>query len=63
MENQLCSGFDRRISLTTTSTTLVMPENRGSGNKRMKNRPSKVLRIHMANSVDDWNHLCVLVLS
>jgi hypothetical protein len=29
-----------------------MLENRGSGNKRMKDWPSKVLRIHMANSVD-----------
>jgi hypothetical protein len=31
-----CSGFDRRMSLTTTSATLVMLENRGRGNKTMK---------------------------
>jgi hypothetical protein len=30
------SGFDRRIRLTTTSATLVMPENKGSGKERMK---------------------------
>jgi hypothetical protein len=30
-----CSGPDRRTSLTTTSATPVMPENRGSGNKRI----------------------------
>jgi hypothetical protein len=35
-----CSGSDRRMSLTTTSATLVMPENRGGGNKRMKDWPS-----------------------
>jgi hypothetical protein len=30
------SGSDHRTSLTTTSATPVMPENRGSDNKRMK---------------------------
>jgi hypothetical protein len=29
-----------------------MPENRGSGNKRMKDWPNKVLGIHTTNSVD-----------
>jgi hypothetical protein len=57
------SGSDHRMSLTTTLATPVMLENRGSGNKRMNDWPSKVLRIHMTNSVDDWDHLCVLVLS
>jgi hypothetical protein len=57
----VCS--DRRTSLTTTSATPVMLENRESGNKRMKDLPSKVLRIHMTNSVDGWDHLCVLILS
>jgi hypothetical protein len=37
--------------------------NRGSGNKRMKNWPSKVVRIYMTNFVDSWDHLCVLVLN
>jgi hypothetical protein len=51
------------MSLTTISTTPIVLENRGSGNKRMKDWPSKVLRIHMTNSVDGWDHLCVLILS
>jgi hypothetical protein len=54
---------DLRMSLTTTSATPVMLENRGSGNKRMKDWSRKVLRIHMTNSVDNWDHLCVLILS
>jgi hypothetical protein len=29
-----------------------MPKNRGSGNKRMKDWPSKVIRIHMIIFVD-----------
>jgi hypothetical protein len=58
-----CSGFDHRMSLTTTSATPIMPKNRGSGNKRMEDWPSKVLRIHTINSMDGWDHLCVLVLS
>jgi hypothetical protein len=45
-------GSDHTTSLTTTLATLVMLENRGSGNKRMKDWPSKVLRIYMTNSVD-----------
>jgi hypothetical protein len=57
------SGSDRRTGLTTTSATLVMLENRGSGNKRMKDWSSKILRIHMTISVDGWDHLCVLILS
>jgi hypothetical protein len=48
-----CRGSDRRTSLTTTSATLVMPENRVSGNKSMKDWPSKVLRIRMTNFMDD----------
>jgi hypothetical protein len=28
-----CSGSDHRTSLTTASATLVMPENKGGGNK------------------------------
>jgi hypothetical protein len=51
-----CSGSDRRMYLTTTSATLVILENRGSGNNRVKDWPSKVLRIHMTNSVDGWDH-------
>jgi hypothetical protein len=47
------------MNLTTTSATPVMLENRGSGNKRMKDWPSKVLRIHTTNSVDGWDHLCL----
>jgi hypothetical protein len=58
-----CSGFDLRMSLTTTSATPVMLKNRESGNKRMKYWPIMVLRIHTTNSLDDWDHLCVLVLS
>jgi hypothetical protein len=58
-----CSGSDHRMSLTITLATLVMPENRGTSNKRMKDWPRKVLRIHMTKSVDNWHHLCVLVLS
>jgi hypothetical protein len=58
-----CSGSDHRTSLTTTSATLVMLENRGSGNKRMKDWPSKVLRIHTTNFVNGWDHLCLLILS
>jgi hypothetical protein len=58
-----CSSSDRRTSLTTTSATLVILENRGSGNKSMTDWPNKVLRIHMTNFVDGWHHLCVLVLS
>jgi hypothetical protein len=46
------------MSLTTTLATPVMLENRGSGNKRMKHWPSKVLRIHTTNSIDVWDHLC-----
>jgi hypothetical protein len=38
-------------------------ENRGSGNKRMKDWPNKILRIHTTDSVDVWDHLCELVLS
>jgi hypothetical protein len=41
------------MSLTTISITLVMLENRGSDNRRMKDWLGKVLRIHMTNSVDD----------
>jgi hypothetical protein len=58
-----CSGSDRRMNLATTSATPVLLENRGSGNKRMKDWPSKVLRIHITNYVDGWHHLYVLVLS
>jgi hypothetical protein len=58
-----CSVSNQRMSLTTTSTTLVMPENRGSGNKRVKDCPIKVLRIYMTNFMDSWDHLCVLILS
>jgi hypothetical protein len=58
-----CSGSDRRTSLTTTSTTSVMLKNRESGNKRMKDWSSKILRIHTTNSVDGWDHLCMLVLN
>jgi hypothetical protein len=58
-----CSGSNCRMSLTTTSATQVMPENRDSGNKRMTDWPNKVLRIHMRNFVDGWQHLCVLILS
>jgi hypothetical protein len=58
-----CSGSNHRMNLTTTSVTPVMPENKESDNRRMKDWPSKVLRIHMTNSMDDWHHLCVLVLS
>jgi hypothetical protein len=47
-----CSGSDRRASLTTTSTALVMPKNRESGKKSMKDWPSRVMGIHMTNSVD-----------
>jgi hypothetical protein len=47
-----CNGSDRRMSLTTTLTTPVVLENRGSGNKTMKDWPSKVLRIHMKNFMD-----------
>jgi hypothetical protein len=38
--------------MTITLATLVMPENRVSGNKRMKDWSSKVLRIRMTISVD-----------
>jgi hypothetical protein len=48
-----CSGSDRRTILTTTPATPVMLKNRGSGNKRMKDWPSKVLRIYTTNSMDD----------
>jgi hypothetical protein len=58
-----CSGSDHRMSLTTTSATPVMPENREIGNKRMKDWPSKILRIHTTNYVDGWDHLCVVILS
>jgi hypothetical protein len=49
-----CSAFDRRMSLATTLATQVMLVNRGSGTKRMKDWPNKVLRIHMTNSLDSW---------
>jgi hypothetical protein len=49
--------------LTTTLATLVMLKNKGSDNKRMKDWPSKILRIHMTSFVDGWHHLCMLVLS
>jgi hypothetical protein len=39
-----------------------MLENRGSGNKRMKDWPSKFLRIHTTNSLDGWDYLCMLIL-
>jgi hypothetical protein len=52
-----------RTSLTTTLATPIMLKNRGSGNKRMKDWPNKVLRIYTTNSMDGWDHLCVLVLS
>jgi hypothetical protein len=58
-----CGGSDRRTNLTTTSATLVMLENRGSDNKGMKDWSSKVLKIRTTNSMDSWDHLCVLVLS
>jgi hypothetical protein len=57
-----CSGSDCWMSLTTTLATLVMAENRGSGNKRMKDWASMVMRIHPTNSLDGWYHLCVLAL-
>jgi hypothetical protein len=47
-----CSVFDQRMSLTTTSATPVMMENRESGNKKMKDWPSKVLRIYTTNYMD-----------
>jgi hypothetical protein len=31
--------------------------------RRMKDWSNKVLRIHTTNSVDGWNHLCMLDLS
>jgi hypothetical protein len=52
VNSQYMRWLDRRTNLTTTSTTLVMPENRGIGNKRMENRLSGVSRIHMTNSTD-----------
>jgi hypothetical protein len=58
-----CSGSDRRMTLTTTSASPAMLENRGSGNKRMNDWPIIVLRIHMINSVDGLDHLCMLVIS
>jgi hypothetical protein len=58
-----CNGSDCRMRLPTTSATPVMLKNRGSGNKRMKDWPSKVLRIHITNFVDDWDYLFVLILS
>jgi hypothetical protein len=57
------NGSNHRMSLTTTSATPVMLENRESDKKRMKDCPSRVLRIHMINSVDGWDHLFVLFLS
>jgi hypothetical protein len=51
-----CSGSDHRTSLTTTSIILIMVENRGCDNMRMKDWPIKVLRIHTTNSMDDWDH-------
>jgi hypothetical protein len=51
------------MSSTTTTATPVMSENRGSGNRRMTDWPSRVFRIHMTNFVDDWKHLCMLILS
>jgi hypothetical protein len=36
-------------------------ESKGSGNKGMKDWPSKVLRIHATIFVDGWGHLCVLL--
>jgi hypothetical protein len=44
-----CSGSDRITSLTTTLTTPVMSENRGSDKTRMKDCPSKVLTIYTTN--------------
>jgi hypothetical protein len=38
-------------------------KNKESGNKRMKDWPRKVLRIHKINSVNSCDHLCVLVLT
>jgi hypothetical protein len=58
-----CIGSDHRMNLTTTSATPVMLENKGSGNMRMIDWLSKVLTIHMKNSIDGWHQLCVLVLS
>jgi hypothetical protein len=58
-----CSGSDRKMSLTTTSATSVLLENRGSCNKMLKDWPNKVLRIHMTNFVDGWDHLCMLILN
>jgi hypothetical protein len=40
-----------------------MLENKASGNRRMTDWTSKVMRIHMRYFVDGWHHLCVLVLS
>jgi hypothetical protein len=45
-------GSDHRMNLTSTLTAPVMPENRGSGNWRLKDWPSKILRIHMTNSMN-----------
>jgi hypothetical protein len=63
VNSHTCSGSDHRASLATTSATPVVPENRGNGNRRMKDWPNKVLRIHTTNSGDSWDHLCVLILS
>jgi hypothetical protein len=41
--SQTCSGSNHRTSLATSSATSVMQENRGGGNKRMKDWPSKVM--------------------
>jgi hypothetical protein len=44
---------DHRMILTTTLATSVMLENKGSGNRRMKDWSGRVLRIHMIKFVDD----------
>jgi hypothetical protein len=47
-----CGNSECRMSLTTTLATPDMSKNRASENRRIRDWWSKVLRIHMTNSMD-----------
>jgi hypothetical protein len=48
---------ERDLLKSVNQSTLLGIASTCNGNKRMKYWPIKVLRIHMTNSMDDWDHL------
>jgi hypothetical protein len=52
VESQYMQWLQSQNELDHHLSNIVMLKNRGSGNKRMKDWPSKVMKIHTTNFVD-----------